>query len=96
MYKTSVLCFKESVLNWTFCQLLSEKPNCMKVSWSVWLRVHDEIDLRSVVHLERGEVYFEQAVLVVQVLDPSGHGVGLVVSPVVVLRVDRRFPNVPG
>jgi hypothetical protein len=30
VYKCSVLCFNKSILNWTFCLLLSEKPNCTK------------------------------------------------------------------
>ncbi len=31
MYNYRVLDLNKSVLNWTFCQLLSEKPNCTKL-----------------------------------------------------------------
>ena len=45
--------------------------------------------------MERREVDLQQPVLVVEILDPSGHGVRLVVGPVVVLGVDRGLPDVP-
>ncbi len=31
VYKYYVLCFNKSVFNWTFSQLLTEKPNCTKI-----------------------------------------------------------------
>ncbi len=31
MYKYRVSCFNKSVFKWTFCQLLTEKPNCTKI-----------------------------------------------------------------
>ncbi len=31
---TDVQCFNNSVFNWTFCQLLTEKHNCMKLDIS--------------------------------------------------------------
>jgi len=31
VYKYRVSCFNKSVFKWTFCQLLTEKPNCTKI-----------------------------------------------------------------
>ena len=48
----------------------------------------------SVVHLERGEVDLKQPILVVQVLDPTGHSIGLIVAPVIVLGIDWCLPDI--
>ena len=48
----------------------------------------------SVVHLEGGEVDLKQPVLVMQVLYPTGHSIGLIVAPVIVLGIDWCLPDI--
>ena len=76
-------------------RLKTNKKNIVTYCF-VRLLTHYNDDSRSIVHLERRKVYFEQAVFVVQVFDSSCHCISLVVGPVVVLRVDGGLPHVPG